>query len=132
MRFLPFLIVAITPAMAQLQPAGEKKTAFNIQKTSGSFFGEKPGSALGQSFPADPQRYTRLSSPLYSLRAHHDHLASSGGGYWAGYITTQSLNRGKVGTFYYWDVQGNLRESRSFVQIKRKNKSFFKLVFPRR
>ncbi|HYG20943.1 MAG TPA: hypothetical protein VD816_18520 [Ohtaekwangia sp.] len=131
MRFLLFLIASVTPAAAQLQPTAGTKTALHFPAVTGSLFGEKPGSALNRLLPADPQRYYRLSSPLLSQRAHHDYVGSSGG-YWTGYITTQSLNQGAVGTFYFWDVQGNLRESRSFVQIKRKNKSFFKLVVPRR
>jgi hypothetical protein len=52
--------------------------------------------------------------------------------YYMGTMTTQSYNQGKLGTFYYWDVQGNLRESKFFLDIAGKNKRGLKLVFPRR
>ncbi|MGE0770596.1 MAG: hypothetical protein AB7K37_02705 [Cyclobacteriaceae bacterium] len=65
-------------------------------------------------------------------------LASAGGGrnggdlYWMSSVTSQSYNQGKLGTYYYWDVQGNLRESHMFFDIAGKNKRGLKLVFPRR
>ncbi len=55
-----------------------------------------------------------------------------GESYYMGTMTTQSYNQGKLGTFYYWDVQGNLRESKFFLDIAGKNKRGLKLVFPRR
>lgn len=55
-----------------------------------------------------------------------------GESYYLGTMTTQSYNQGKLGTFYYWDVQGNLRESKFFLDIAGKNKRGLKLVFPRR
>jgi hypothetical protein len=78
----------------------------------------------------DHQRYYRLSTPLFMQR-YASGAQFLSGGYWTGYITTQSFRSGKVGTFYYWDVQGNLRESRLFFDINRKNKYSFKLVVPR-
>ncbi|MBK5279855.1 MAG: hypothetical protein JJE09_13430 [Bacteroidia bacterium] len=54
------------------------------------------------------------------------------GHYWMSSMTTQSYNSGKLGTYYMWDVQGNLRESRMFLDIAGKNKRGLKLVFPRR
>lgn len=50
--------------------------------------------------------------------------------FWTGIVTTMSFNKGKFGTFYYWDVQGNLRGTRGFIDISGKNKRGFKLVFP--
>lgn len=61
-----------------------------------------------------------------SSTTHH------GDSYYMGTMTTQSYNHGKMGTFYYWDVQGNLRESKFFLDIAGKNKRGLKLVFPRR
>lgn len=52
--------------------------------------------------------------------------------YWMSAMTTQSYNQGKLGTYYLWDVQGNLRESRTFLDIAGKNKRGLKLVFRRR
>jgi len=51
--------------------------------------------------------------------------------YWMGSVTSQSYNQGKIGRYYYWDVQGNLRESYLFLDIAGKNKRGLKLVFPR-
>lgn len=71
----------------------------------------------------------RLTSPRldqFSPTAS-DRSSSS---YWTNAITTQSYGRGKVGTFYYWDVQGNLRDMRGFIDIAGKNKRGLKLVFP--
>jgi hypothetical protein len=52
--------------------------------------------------------------------------------YWLTRMTRQSLNDGKLGTDYFWDHQGNLRESRFFVEVGGKRKPGLKLVFPRR
>ncbi len=54
----------------------------------------------------------------------------AGTSYWTNNVTSQSYGQGKVGTFYYWDVQGNLREMKGFVDIAGKNKRGLKLVFP--
>jgi hypothetical protein len=54
-----------------------------------------------------------------------------GDSFWMGSVTTQSYNQGKVGRYYYWDVQGNLRGSLLFVDIAGKHKRGLKLVFPR-
>ena len=50
--------------------------------------------------------------------------------YWTNAVTMQSYGKGKWGTFYYWDVQGNLREMKGFLDIAGKNKRGLKLVFP--
>lgn len=50
--------------------------------------------------------------------------------YWTNSVTTQSYGEGKWGTLYYWDVQGNLRETKGFIDIAGKNKRGLKLVFP--
>ena len=60
------------------------------------------------------------------------HTASLlGDSFWMGTVTTQSYNQGKVGRYYYWDAQGNLRGSLLFLDIAGKNKRGLKLVFPR-
>ena len=58
--------------------------------------------------------------------------AFKGGIYWMESMTTQSYNQGKLGTYYIWDVQNNLRESRMFLDIAGKNKRGLKLVFLKR
>ena len=52
--------------------------------------------------------------------------------YWLSQVTTQSMNEGKMGTYYLWDQQGNLRESRFFMDIGGRKIPGLKLVFPRR
>ena len=72
------------------------------------------------------QRYTspRLTQATPSIS---DRRSSN---YWANSVTTQSYGEGKWGTLYYWDVQGNLREAKGFIDIAGKNKRGLKLVFP--
>jgi len=71
----------------------------------------------------------QLTSPrlTQTIPSAGDRRATS---YWTSNVTTQSYGKGKWGTFYYWDVQGNLREMRGFVDIAGKNKRGLKLVFP--
>jgi hypothetical protein len=84
---------------------------------------------LNTLFKADKVSHHKVSSPFVNSRANSQFYAES---YWVGTITTQSYNRGKIGTYYYWDVQGNLRESKFFLDIAGKNRRGLKLVFPRR
>lgn len=65
-----------------------------------------------------------LSSPL-------NNAFLQGDSYWMGSVTSQSYNHGKIGRYYYWDIQGNLRDSYLFFDIAGKNKRGLKLVFPR-
>lgn len=58
------------------------------------------------------------------------YTGESGATYWTGNVTSQSYGKGKWGTFYYWDVQGNLRDMKGFIDIAGKNKRGLKLVFP--
>lgn len=80
-------------------------------------------------FSADRQQQSQLS-PIYALL--NNNYTTRGGSYWMGSMTTQSYNKGKFGTYYLWDMQGNLRESRTFLDIAGKNKRGLKLVFRRR
>ncbi len=52
--------------------------------------------------------------------------------YWLSQVTSQTMNDGKMGTYYMWDQLGNLRESRFFMDIGGKKRPGLKLVFPRR
>ena len=78
---------------------------------------------------ADKQA-TYKSSSTYRMVASNSNIFV-GDPYWVGSVTQQSYNRGKIGRFYYWDLQGNLRDSFLFVDIAGKNKRGLKLVFPR-
>jgi len=78
----------------------------------------------------DYQHTFRSRSPLLIALASSN--TSKGQHYWMGSMTTQSYNQGKLGTYYLWDLQGNLAESRTFLDIAGKNKRGLKLVFRRR
>ncbi|MBL7873234.1 MAG: hypothetical protein JNM78_16565 [Cyclobacteriaceae bacterium] len=67
-----------------------------------------------------------FSSPFFTT------TVNSRCSYWLSQMTTQTMNDGKMGTYYLWDQQGNLRESRFFVDIGAKNNPGLKLVFLRR
>ncbi len=67
-----------------------------------------------------------FSSPLFTT------TVNAKSAYWLSQMTTQTINEGKMGTYYLWDQQGNLRESRFFVDIGAKSKPGLKLVFLRR
>ncbi|MEQ8425898.1 MAG: hypothetical protein RIA63_14365 [Cyclobacteriaceae bacterium] len=71
----------------------------------------------------------RLNSPRLTQTATTN-ADRRGATYWTSSITMQSYGKGKWGTFYYWDVQGNLREMKGFIDIAGKNKRGLKLVFP--
>jgi len=77
----------------------------------------------------DRSRIYKQRSPGFSMPVNTTALL--GENYWMGSVTQQSYNGGKVGRYYYWDVQGNLRGSYLFVDIAGKNKRGLKLVFPR-
>jgi hypothetical protein len=78
---------------------------------------------------SDPILYARQVSPLLTNFSTSDWRAQNNF-FWTGAVTTMSFNKGKFGTYYYWDVQGNLRGTRGFIDISGKNKRGFKLVFP--
>jgi hypothetical protein len=77
----------------------------------------------------DPIQNARQTSPLLTYLSYTDGRAPNNF-FWTGTVTTMSFNKGKFGTFYYWDVQGNLRGTRGFIDLSGKDKRGFKLVFP--
>jgi hypothetical protein len=95
-----------------------KPYTFNLQKTHG------PQSWLAkQTMPAYlPPMLSGLGASSFSTQS----------AYWLSQITTQTMNKGTMGTLYMWDQQGNLRESRFFVDIGGRRNPGFKLVVPRR
>ncbi len=78
---------------------------------------------------SDPAKDYRLISPIMVSSASMDGRALNNF-FWTGTVTSLSFNKGKFGTYYYWDVQGNLRGMRGFIDISGKNKRGLKLVFP--
>lgn len=69
----------------------------------------------------------RYSAPIFTASA-----GNSRNTYFLSQMTTQTMQDGKMGTYYLWDQQGNLRESRFFLDIGGKSKPGLKLVFLRR
>jgi hypothetical protein len=49
---------------------------------------------------------------------------------WISSVSSLSFNNGKFGSYYYWDVSGNLIGTRGFIDIAGKKKRGLKLVFP--
>jgi hypothetical protein len=49
---------------------------------------------------------------------------------WISSVSSLSFNNGKFGSYYYWDVSGNLIDTRGFIDIAGKKKRGLKLVFP--
>lgn len=79
---------------------------------------------------ADPTRQFQAVSPLMATSSSYDSHMPNNNFFWTGSVTTLSFNKGKFGTLYYWDVQGNLRGMRGFIDISGKNRRGLKLVFP--
>jgi hypothetical protein len=78
---------------------------------------------------ADPQRNYQYVSPVLLPLSTLDWRMQNNF-FWSGTVTTLSFNKGKFGSYFYWDVQGNLRGTRGFIDLSGKNKRGFKLVFP--
>src|SRR6187551_1232510 len=103
-----FLVLTFTHTMAQ-----------NYSEVTAAYFFAQFTPARIESFQkdshwphfltGDTQLTYRSKSPLLTMLASSASI--KGGHYWMGSMTTQSYNRGKLGTYYLWDVQGNLRES---------------------
>jgi hypothetical protein len=75
----------------------------------------------------EPQVY-RYSSPAMSwLPGDAFHSSTS---FWIGNVSSQSYNNGRFGTYYYWDIQGNLQGTRGFLDLSGGKKRGMKLVFP--
>jgi|GEM_PF-926398 hypothetical protein len=76
----------------------------------------------------DPWGNYRMMSPLMIASSGYDWRMQNNF-FWTGNVTTMSYNQGKFGTYFYWDVQGNLRGTRGFIDISGKNKRGLKLTF---
>ncbi len=109
-------------SMAKISaPLSYLRTEFNDDDNARSKKWSLPG------FSGDKQSTYRPARPFMSQPVN----MNLGDSYWMGSVTTQSYNQGKIGRFYYWDIQGNLRGSHLFLDIAGKNKRGLKLVFPR-
>ena len=88
-----------------------------------------PQKAFFKRFTPDPIQNVKQNSPSLTNLAYSD-MRSPNNFFWTGTVTTMSYNKGRFGTLYYWDVQGNLRGTRGFIDLSGKEKRGFKLVFP--
>jgi hypothetical protein len=90
----------------------------------------KPSSISFLGMHSDPPQTFKFQSPSlassYNLSGKDQSHSSS----WISSVTSQSYGNGKFGTYYYWDVQGNLQGTRGFIDISGKNKRGLKLLFP--
>lgn len=127
MKFLMCVVLSwvVSSGYAQFNRSVQSRTFLSRNKS-------KQVEADTFSYPqlyADKTEYQRMTSPRMTSAtpAGNDHTGTT---YWTSNITSQSYGQGKVGTLYYWDVQGNLREMKGFVDIAGKNKRGLKLVFP--
>jgi len=77
---------------------------------------------------SDPTRNYKLSSPTMLSSSGYDWRMQNNF-FWTANVTTMSYNKGKFGTYFYWDVQGNLSGTKGFIDISGKNKRGLKLTF---
>lgn len=118
---LLFIKVAL---LAQFRPAATAPV-YAFPKT----IFESPRKTIIPGLLTDPQRNYKVMSPVMMPSASFDWRMQNNF-FWSGTVTTLSFNKGKFGSYFYWDVQGNLRGTRGFIDISGKNKRGFKLVFP--
>lgn len=77
--------------------------------------------------PDESQTYYYSSPALTWLPGDAFNSSSS---FWIGNVSSQSYNNGRFGTYYYWDIQGNLKGTRGFLDLSGGKKRGVKLVFP--
>ena len=77
--------------------------------------------------PDEQGIFTYQSPSLTSLPASSQNQSQA---FWINSVTSLTYNNGKFGTYYYWDLQGNLRGTRGFIDLSGKNKLGIKLLFP--
>ena len=98
------------------------QTQFSSNETE--YLRKKPETFMG--LRADPQMNYKYPSPWLT-----NWVGSPGGQlYWLSGTTTQSFNKGKFGTIYYYDQMGNMRYASPFIDIAGKNKRGLKLLLP--
>lgn len=120
--FLLALIFIRLDASGQLRSPVEAHYSFNQTLLATSKKTVIPG------LSADPGANYRLVSPLMLPLSGYDWRMQNNF-FWTGNVTTMSFNKNKFGTYFYWDVQGNLRGTRGFIDISGKNKRGLKLTF---
>jgi hypothetical protein len=76
----------------------------------------------------DPTINYKLLSPVMFASSGYDYRMQNNF-FWTGNVTTMSYNKGKFGTYFYWDVQGDLCGTKGFIDISGRNKRGLKLTF---
>ncbi len=116
-----FLLLIPLGTRAQFRP-----TAAIYPTSAAAYLYDGNLSASGGRWGSDAQTYSRYSSPWLTQWPG----TTAGQAYWLGSTTTQSFNKGKFGTIYYYDMLGNMRYSRTFIDIAGKNRRGLKLLLP--
>jgi len=119
-RFICLMLLICLPGFSTAQFRNKLKS-YNLYTLSTEVNRLNPSVFILQS-----QAPGYFSSPLFSS------TFQTRSNFWLSQMTTQTMVDGKMGTYYLWDQQGNLRESRFFVDIGGKKNRGLKLVFPRR
>jgi hypothetical protein len=125
MRFLLFFVAAhlAQPAFGQFRVKHEA-----IKYEFPAIVKSKPVSLTPFGLLSDePQNYQYSSPALTWLPGDAFNSSSS---FWIGNVSSQSYNNGRFGTYYYWDIQGNLKGTRGFLDLSGGKKRGVKLVFP--
>src|SRR6266699_3297090 len=124
MKFSFFVVAFFIALNSEAQFRSDPFTPYEFPQ---HYFGSSQKTAI-PGLLSDPVQNYKLTSPaMLSAASFNSRIQNQ---FWTGTVTSMSFNKGKFGTYYYWDVQGNLRGTRSFIDISGKNKRGFKLVFP--
>ena len=126
MKFSCFVVVFLITSTAEAQFRSDPFAHYVFPQ---QYFGSPQKTAI-PGLLSDPVQNYKLTAPIMLGASNFNSRIQNQ--FWAGTVTSMSFNKGKFGTYYYWDVQGNLRGTRGFIDISGKNKRGFKLVFPLR
>ena len=127
MKLCWLLMCLLSPlicSFGQTRTVGETFHFDNL--TESAYLNNHEHAVLG--LRSDPQTYHQYTSPWSTFWPGSNNGISQP--YWLGSTTTQSFNKGKFGTIYYYDMLGNMRNARTFIDIAGKNKRGLKLLLP--
>jgi hypothetical protein len=118
-----FTSVTCLPACAQFRDT-KKLPSYSLKMPEAPTlkklpFGLREDAAQTVSY-ASPALYT-----LPAADAQHQFQTQ-----WVSSVSSLSFNNGKFGSYYYWDIRGNLVDTRGFIDIAGRNKRGLKIVFP--
>jgi len=110
---------------AQFGPGVSPTSAPNGSPSAAEYLNGLNVASSPKRWKSDAQTYASYSSPWLTQWGGSGNQA-----YWLSSTTTQSFNKGKFGTIYYYDLLGNMRGARTFIDIAGKNKRGLKLLLP--